>query len=574
MSIYGMKMKSPSIRYKKGESGFDDGGRAEAPGLHLGSWPTAEGTPDSTTVLTIPCTASELTFVDQVVPAFVDAKGIFALTVPDASNTISVQSLSDTGAVLLSLSAPKPMADRAAIIKSQIDREVNYQTDSDLKDNTWHHGILLNTSGATVVSQLPASPTPVVTLTKEHITNIRLCDKTPQHSVSTSPCIIGTLGTKNVSQNHKIALKYTTPGLFWTTEYMGVLNADETQLVLTGSYLISNTTGCSYPQAKLALSKISPTWVEYEEDYDSGSTSVSVSFFSSSSSRQKSRTHKGQSEMFFLNRLVDIPEKNQVLRVPFLDASVPVRMVTVISPEGCSFGFASDENVFKYSKYPDIDKSSSVHLYEQVKAVMEFEYCNNRYGDTVLPKGVILPIEKWSDDGVGVENFCASSTFPQVIPGALVRIPVQTINWIQVQIKKIENTLNKRDHIFSEVIQVTVTDKRTEGDEIALRFEQPQARWKDWEITQSILDNSPVPHAKLGPAGKPSTHALFQINSLPQSKHVLIYVVEYTKWISREEAQEAKRLADEQAAQAVSATAPPALPPREQASRGKSSKWF
>ncbi|KAH3760252.1 hypothetical protein Pelo_7888 [Pelomyxa schiedti] len=511
---------------------------------------------DSRTALTIPRGNAEIqTLVDQKTNVMVGSAGEFVLTpVPTKVSHLTVRSLTDPASVNHSMGSPCPPANATSILKSQINREIEFQTASDLKDNSWKRGVLVSIEDqgphAVLLVSIPSSSSASAStentignmvLSKETLVNVKLNSSTPPSAFFNVPYVSGSLSTRSTSQQHELAVKYTTTGISWNASYHAVLNANATEMTFFGTYTLTNSCGCDYTASLAALTEFTSAPSSYDDAPSSERFSKS-SLFESSKRQKRKATISRVTETYSLNRLIDIPEGTTT--IPFLEAVIPVRLYTVIHQQSQLYA----ANQFKYRKYPDIDRSSSDYYPMSVSSVLEFENLNNKYGETTLPQGSILSMHKWGDTTLGLENFAASRSIAHTASGGLIRLALEPCTFLEVLYKKVDNTVNKRDHIFSETMQLIVKDKRKEGADKIVRFEPLQPRWNEWVVGACFLNNTAITPTKLG---NPATHCLFEFKTSPHTVQTLVYSVEYTKWITAEEAQAQRDQAQAQQEQAA-----------------------
>lgn len=265
------------------------------------------------------------------------------------------------------------------------------------------------------------------------------------------------------ARQQNLELSYLTGGLGWKADYVANLNADDSRLDLFGWVTLTNTSGTSYPNAKLQL---------VAGDVNRVRNAIAPMYTSRKMRERKTfRTGSMAEESLFeyhlytLDRATTIADK-QSKQVTLLSAtSVPVRKELLLMGRG----------YYYRSSYGDLGQKMKVGVF------VEFDNKASAHLGMPLPKGIVRVYKK---DGSGNAQFVGEDRIDHTPKNEKVRLKLGeafdvTADKKQTSFSKLSGD-SKYNYVYKSAYLITLKNAKKEAVTVTVQEPIPG----DWSITR------------------------------------------------------------------------------------------
>lgn len=277
------------------------------------------------------------------------------------------------------------------------------------------------------------------------------------------PTLITQLNNKGATTQN-VELSYLTAGLGWKADYVAELNNAEDKLDLSGWVTLTNTSGTSYPNAKLQL---------VAGDVNLGKERVAALEDSRMETMAMAKAAPQMAEeslleyhLYTLDRPTTLAE-NQTKQVALLTAAgVPVRKEYLL--RGADYYYQSN--------YGELGQKLKVGVF------LEFDNRENAHLGTPLPKGILRVYKK---DGSGNAQFVGEDRIDHTPKNETVRLKLGeafdiTADKKQTDFKKLPNPA-KGNSLFESAYEIVL--KNAKKERVLVMVQEPIPG--DWKILKS-----------------------------------------------------------------------------------------
>ncbi len=291
-------------------------------------------------------------------------------------------------------------------------------------------------------------------------------------------------------------LSYLTGGLSWKSDYVAELNADDSQLDLTGWITLTNQSGTAYNHAKLQLVAGDVNHVQPER--------IRVKMYEMRSEMAVSTADSGVSEeglfeyhLYSLPRETNLADK-QTKQVSLLTAqSIPVTKQLLLQ----------GANYYYLQQYGEIGRKMKIGVF------VEFDNKEDANLGLPLPKGIVRVYKNDSQDNA---QFIGEDRIDHTPKNETVRLKLGDA--FDVTGTKIQTDFKKRPHsgryhnAYSSSFELTLNNAKSEPVTVTVREPIPG----EWRMLKESH-----PHQKVS-----SSMAEWKITIPAESKQILRYQVE------------------------------------------------
>lgn len=309
------------------------------------------------------------------------------------------------------------------------------------------------------------------------------------------PTLVTQLNNKTAGEQ-KVELSYLTGGLGWKADYVAELNANEDKLDLSGWVTLSNTSGTTYPNAKLQLVAGDVNRV-YEQHPMVLESSVRMKAMDMAAAAPMAEESLLEYHLYTLDRPTTIAE-NQTKQVALLSATgVPVRKELVL--KGADY--------YYQSSYGDLGQKMKVGVF------VEFDNKESAKLGMPFPKGIMRVYKK---DSAGNAQFVGEDRIDHTPKNETVRLKLGeafdvTADKKQTDFKKLPNPA-KGSSAFESAYEVVIKNAKKERVTVIVQEPIPG----DWKILKTNHPSEKVT----------SNTAAWKIDVPAEGKTTLIYRVQ------------------------------------------------
>lgn len=317
----------------------------------------------------------------------------------------------------------------------------------------------------------------------------RIAFKNVPDNLRDRPTLVVSL-TAPAAGEQSMELSYLTGGLAWRADYVAELSAGDDRLDLNGWVTLTNTSGSSYPNARLQLVAGDVNRVRREMDFAQEARAMKALPAAAPAMAEESLF---EYHLYTLERTTTIAEQ-QTKQVALLSAShVPV--VKELRLQGRDYYYRSS--------YGDLGQKIKVGVY------VEFENRSGGLG-VPLPKGVIRVYKK---DGKGNAQFVGEDRIDHTPRNEKVRLKLGeafdvTADKKQTDFQKLGGS-GRYNYVYESAYQIELKNAKDEA--VTVKVMEPLPG--DWEILSESH-----PHRK-----EASNTALWTVNVPAGGKSILNY---------------------------------------------------
>lgn len=276
-----------------------------------------------------------------------------------------------------------------------------------------------------------------------------------------SPTLVAHLNNTG-PKSQKVELSYLTTGLAWRADYVAELNVNEDKLDLSAWVTLTNTSGTSYPTAKLQLVAGNMHLAkEHAVMADMRGKSMAMA-----ESPQFAEESLLDYHLYTLDRPVTLAD-NQTKQVALLSAAnVPVRKEYLL--RGADYYYRSNQG----------------DLGQKIKAgiFIEFDNTKKAHLHMPLPAGILRVYKK---DTAETIQFVGENRIDHTPRNETVRLKLGeafdiTADKKQIDFKKLPKP-GKEDSLFESAYKIVITNAKKEA--VTVTVQEPISG--DWRILQS-----------------------------------------------------------------------------------------
>lgn len=299
------------------------------------------------------------------------------------------------------------------------------------------------------------------------------------------PTLVVQLQNKNPAEQD-LELSYLTAGLGWKADYVAELNSSEDKLDLSGWVTLSNTSGTSYPNARLQLVAGDVNRVQEQRAVMMKTIRMDAMAEAAAPMKEESLL---EYHLYSLDRPTTIAE-NQTKQVALLSASsVPARKELVL--RGADYYYQAN--------YGELGQKMKVGVF------IEFDNKEASHLGMPLPKGIMRVYKK---DGTGSAQFVGEDSIDHTPRNEIVRLKLGeafdvTADKKQTDFKKLPNPA-KGNSLFESAYEIVL--KNAKKERITVTVQEPIPA--DWKILKSshpstkAASNTAVWHIEVPPEGR------------------------------------------------------------------------
>ena len=318
-------------------------------------------------------------------------------------------------------------------------------------------------------------------------------DNVPSNLRDRPTLVIG--GDNRGAATQDIALSYLTGGLSWKADYVAELNDKDDQLDLSGWVTLTNTSGTSYPNAKLQLVAGDINRVQREFAAPRALRAKIMADATAAPMREEALM---EYHLYSLDRLTTIAE-NQTKQVALLNASgVPASKELVLA--GSDYYYAAS--------YGDLGQKMKVDVFVQ------FDNKESARLGMPLPKGII---RVYKLDKTGNAQFVGEDHIDHTAKNEIIRLKLGqsfdvTADKKQTEFKQLSTSGASGINRFESAYEITLKNAKKELATVVVQEPIPG----DWKM---VDENQP--HSK--PA---SNTAMWKMAVPPEGSITLKYRVQ------------------------------------------------
>ena len=293
-------------------------------------------------------------------------------------------------------------------------------------------------------------------------------DNVPSNLRDRPTLVIG--GDNRGEATQDIALSYLTGGLSWKADYVAELNDKDDQLDLSGWVTLTNTSGTSYPNAKLQLVAGDINRVQREFAAPRALRAKIMADAAAAPMREEALM---EYHLYSLDRLTTIAE-NQTKQVALLNASaVPASKELVLA--GSDYYYAAS--------YGDLGQKMKVDVFVQ------FDNKESARLGMPLPKGII---RVYKLDKTGNAQFVGEDHIDHTAKNEIIRLKLGqsfdvTADKKQTEFKQLSTGGASGINRFESAYEITLKNAKKELATVVVQEPIPG----DWKMV-----NESQPHSK------------------------------------------------------------------------------
>ncbi len=276
------------------------------------------------------------------------------------------------------------------------------------------------------------------------------------------PTLVVNLDNEKTAE-HQLELSYLTGGLSWKADYVAELNADDTALDLNGWVTLTNTSGTTYPHAKLQL--VAGDVNRVREEFISYARAAPMAAKLESRMADKAMNEESLFEyhLYTLNRPTTIAD-NQTKQVALLSATkVPVTKELILHGNDYYYG------------------SSYGELGQHMKLDVTVKFSNKEKSNLgmPLPKGVVRVYKR---DKSGNAQFIGEDRVDHTPKNEIVTLKLGnafdvTADKKQTDFKRTDSG-SSRLHVYESAYEIKLKNAKTESVTVTVQEPIPG----DWQM--------------------------------------------------------------------------------------------
>lgn len=269
-------------------------------------------------------------------------------------------------------------------------------------------------------------------------------------------------------------LTYLTGGVSWQSDYVVLLNPDETSIDLDGWVTLNNTSGATFKDALLKL-----VAGDLQRLQNQGLSAPEAALQAERAAADKAIDERS----FFEYHLYEVPrpvtvKNNETKQVQFVSAQgVPAEKFFVYDGTQCR----SNPWYCRYAGYPQTDPSYGVSSNPKVMVMVEFD---TEDVDADLPKG---RVRLYKEDVDGAALLIGEDAIDHTPKGEHLRLYVGDA--FDIVGERVQTDFTRpTEKSLEESYEITLRNHKDEAVEV--RVVEHLFRWSDWRILRSSDDYS------------------------------------------------------------------------------------
>lgn len=288
------------------------------------------------------------------------------------------------------------------------------------------------------------------------------------------PTLNWLLSTEDAGE-HKAELSYITSGLSWNSDYVVLVNKEDTRVDLAGWVTMNNRSGATYTDANLTLMAGDVRRIQPEPMHEAAA-------FDGMNYKQLAMVPQFEEKSFFEYHMYTMERpttiaNNETKQLSLMNAeSVKVKKEMIYDGRG---------QWFRGWWYPGISGDPGggydTSNYHKVNVVLELENSKENNMGMPLPKGKIR-VYKLDDDGS--QQFVGEDTIDHTPRDEKIRLYIGDAFDVIGEYKR-TNYEKIADHVFEETFEVQIKNHK----ETAVDVKIVDHVWGDWKITQSTVES-------------------------------------------------------------------------------------
>jgi hypothetical protein len=283
------------------------------------------------------------------------------------------------------------------------------------------------------------------------------------------PTLVTELQSSRAGQQ-TVELSYLSSGLAWKADYVAELNASDSSLDLNGWVTLTNTSGTSYPNARLQLVAGDVNRVRDEMRY---TAKASRAMAEAPAPRQMAEESLFEYHLYTLQRPTTIAD-NQTKQVALLGASaVPVKKELVLQ----------GNDYYYRSSVGGIGQKMKVGVFVQ------FENREASHLGLPMPKGVVRVYKK---DGAGNAQFIGEDSIDHTPRNDSVRLKLGEA--FDVTADKKQSDFKRREpfaawtYVYESAYEIVLKNAKKEAQTVVVREPVPG----DWRMLEESARHAKV----------------------------------------------------------------------------------
>lgn len=277
------------------------------------------------------------------------------------------------------------------------------------------------------------------------------------------------LVTNSREGSHRAEISYLAGGLSWTSDYVALLNAEDTRIDLTGWVTLTNGSGTSFVNAGLKL--VAGDVNVVKEQFGGIMRTKSAVAMDMAEAPQFEQTELFEYKMYTLQRKTDIRD-NETKQVELIAAkSVPARKVFIY--DGVGDHWRMWYNNYTYRSQGSFGQMSN----PKVGVYMTFRNDEKSALGIPLPKGKVRVYKRDTD---GKEQFIGEDRIDHTPKDEELRLYLGNAFDIVGERAQKEFRTFGGGRTVEETIEIKVRNHKSEAVEVQV-YEHPW-RWSQWEI--------------------------------------------------------------------------------------------
>ncbi len=305
---------------------------------------------------------------------------------------------------------------------------------------------------------------------------------------------------------HRAEISYLAGGLSWSSDYVALLNAEDTRLDLTGWVTLTNNSGTSFANAglKLVAGDVNVVQEEFAGRVRAQKTMMAEA---ADAAPQFQQTELFEYKLYTLQRKTDIRD-NETKQVELIAAkNVPARKMFIYDGLGDQWRYWY--NNYSYRSQGSFGQSSNpkVGVYMTIK--------NEEKGGLgiPLPKGKVRVYKRDAD---GKEQFIGEDRIDHTPKDEEIRLYLgNAFDIVGERAQKDFKTVAS-GHVVEETFEIKIRNHKNEAVEVQV-YEHPW-RWSQWEVVSASNEWEKVDQSTLR----------FPVKLGKDGEKVVRYTVRYT----------------------------------------------
>lgn len=359
-----------------------------------------------------------------------------------------------------------------------LQRYLDQPVEAALKAGELKSGALLSFDGGSLVLRRPDGGVSLVT--REEVADLRL--PTLPEGLRTRPTLVWLLQAEKGGAT-PVELSYLTGGLAWHAEYVAVSDEKDTQMDLSAWVSLENSSGATYPDAKLQLIAGDVQRVQPQPPPMLKGRDVQVMAMRAAPSEGFAEETFFEYHLYTLDRPTTIADRETKQVSLFPTATTPVK------------------KVYEFNGQVDAKK---------VRIILEAENKKELGLGMPLPAGKVRVYKK---DSRGDLQFVGEDQIDHTPKNEKLRLGVGKA--FDIVAERVELSQDRiTDRVFDRSIQVKLRNRKTEAVEVVVQ----ESVWGDWEIR-----NPSLPFVK-----KDARTAEFRVPVAADTEAILTFTVRQT----------------------------------------------